>query len=222
MTQTQKTSGVAPELYEYLLSVSLREPDILRKLREATSKRPGSQMLISPDQGQFINLLLQIMGAKKILEIGTFTGYSTLWMALALPDDGHITACDIDADSGAIAKDFWSQARLDHKITLKIAPALNTLDALIKGGNQERFDFAFIDADKRSYDEYYERCLKLMRSGGVVAIDNVLWNGRIIDPQSKDKRTQALRILNTKLRNDHRIELSMLTLGDGLTLLRKK
>ena len=222
MTQTQKTSGVAPELYEYLLSVSLREPDILRKLREATSKRPGSQMLISPDQGQFINLLLQIMGAKKILEIGTFTGYSTLWMALALPDDGHITACDIDADSGAIAKDFWSQARLDHKITLKIAPALNTLDALIKGGNQERFDFAFIDADKRSYYEYYERCLKLMRSGGVVAIDNVLWNGRIIDPQSKDKRTQALRILNTKLRNDHRIELSMLPLGDGLPLLRKK
>ncbi|MEM9770079.1 MAG: class I SAM-dependent methyltransferase [Cyanobacteria bacterium P01_D01_bin.73] len=218
----KKTSGVGSELYEYLLSVSLREPEILRELRMLSSNLPGSQMLIPPDQGQFMNLLLKIMGAKRVLEVGTFTGYSTLWMALALPDDGHVTTCDIDAKSGAIAREFWQKACLDNKVTLELAPALDTLDALIEGGRQEIFDFAFIDADKRSYDAYYERCLQLVRCGGIVAIDNVLWSGRVADLQSDDKRTQALIKFNNNLQSDTRVDISILAIGDGLTLVRKK
>ena len=217
-----KTSGTTPELYEYLLSVSLREPDILRELREYSATRPGAQMLIPPDQGQFLNLLLKIMGAKNVLEVGTFTGYSTLWMALALPEDGHITACDIDAKSGAIAQDFWQKAGLDHKITLHLAPALETLEDLLEQGCAETFDFAFIDADKRNYENYYEKCLQLVRCGGVLAIDNILWSGRIINPKSEDERTQALRRLNGRLLSDNRVDLSLLAVGDGLTLLCKK
>ncbi|MGD1936758.1 MAG: class I SAM-dependent methyltransferase [Cyanophyceae cyanobacterium] len=217
-----KTSGVSPELYDYLLSVSVREPSILRQLRSVSAERPGSQMLIPPDQGQFINLLLKIMGAKNILEIGTFTGYSTLWMALALPEDGHIIACDIDAESGAIAQEFWKKAQLDHKITLHVAPALETLDELIEKNERPSIDFAFIDADKQNYEAYYERCLKLVRTGGVVAIDNVLWSGRVTNSRSDDRRTRALRNLNARLREEIEVEMSMLTIGDGLTLLRKK
>ncbi|MEM6500447.1 MAG: class I SAM-dependent methyltransferase [Cyanobacteria bacterium P01_C01_bin.89] len=217
-----KTSGVSPELYDYLLSVSVREPSILRQLRSVSAERPGSQMLIPPDQGQFINLLLKIMGAKNILEIGTFTGYSTLWMALALPEDGHIIACDIDAESGTIAQEFWKKAQLDHKITLHVAPALETLDELIEKNERPSIDFAFIDADKRNYEAYYERCLKLVRTGGVVAIDNVLWSGRVTNSRSDDRRTRALRNLNARLHEEIEVEMSMLTIGDGLTLLRKK
>ena len=217
-----KTSGVSPELYDYLLSVSVREPSILRQLRSVSSERPCSQMLIPPDQGQFINLLLKIMGAKNILEIGTFTGYSTLWMALALPEDGHIIACDIDAESGAIAQEFWKKAQLDNKITLHVATALETLDDLIEKNGRPSIDFAFIDADKQNYEAYYERCLKLVRTGGVVAIDNVLWSGRVTNSRSDDRRTRALRNLNARLREEIEVEMSMLTIGDGLTLLRKK
>ena len=218
----KKTSGMSPELYDYLLSVSVREPDILRELREESAARPGAQMLIPPDQGQFLNLLLKIMGAKKVLEVGTFIGYSTLWMALALPEDGQIIACDIDAKSGAIASKFWQKAGLDSKVTLRIAPALDTLERLLASNNTGAFDFAFIDADKRNYSAYYEKCLKLVRPGGVIAIDNTLWNGQIIKTNSDDKRTRALRALNERLFKDSRVEISLLSLGDGLTLLRRQ
>ena len=217
-----KTSGTSPELYDYLLSVSLREPEVLRELRELSSARPGARMLIPPDQGQFMHLLLKLMGAKRVLEVGTFTGYSTLWMGLALPEDGEIIACDIDAKSGAIAQEFWKKANLDQKITLHLAPALDTLNQLLENGAAGTFDFAFIDADKRNYGAYYERCLQLVRTGGLVVIDNVLWSGRVTDAQSEDKRTQAIQEFNQKRHGDTRVEMSLLAIGDGLTLLRKQ
>ncbi|MEM1427112.1 MAG: class I SAM-dependent methyltransferase [Cyanobacteria bacterium P01_H01_bin.130] len=216
-----KTSGVSPELYDYLLSVSLREPAVLQALRRVSSDRPGSQMLIPPDQGQFLNLLLKLMGAKRVLEVGTFVGYSTLWMALALPEDGEIIACDIDKASGAIAEEFWSRAGVADRIDLRLAPALDTLNALIDQGTAGSFDFAFIDADKRNYGAYYEHCLTLIRPGGLVAIDNVLWSGRVADADTTDKRTQAIRQFNQDRLSDRRGDLSVLTVGDGLTLVRK-
>ncbi len=216
-----KTSGVSPELYDYLLSVSLREPEILQALRQMSRDRPGSQMLIPPDQGQFLNLLLKLMGAKRVIEVGTFVGYSTLWMALALPEDGEIIACDIDKESGAIAQDFWQRAGVADRIDLRLAPALDTLDALIDQGAADSFDFAFIDADKRNYGAYYEHCLTLIRPGGLVAIDNVLWGGRVTDTDTTDKRTQAIRQFNQDRLSDRRGDLSVLTVGDGLTLVRK-
>lgn len=217
-----KTSGTSPELYDYLLSVSLREPEVLQELRELSRTRPGARMLIPPDQGQFMHLLLKLMGAKRVLEVGTFTGYSTLWMGLALPEDGEIIACDIDAKSGAIAQEFWAKANLAQKITLHLAPALDTLNQLLANGAAGTFDFAFIDADKRNYGAYYERCLQLVRTGGLVAIDNVLWSGRVTDSQSEDKRTQAIQEFNQKRHGDTRVEISLLAIGDGLTLLRKQ
>ncbi|MEM1426497.1 MAG: class I SAM-dependent methyltransferase [Cyanobacteria bacterium P01_H01_bin.130] len=216
-----KTSGVSPELYDYLLSVSLREPTVLQELRRVSRDRPGSQMLIPPDQGQFLNLLLKLMGAKRILEVGTFVGYSTLWMALALPQDGEIIACDIDKESGAIAQDFWQRARVADRIDLRLAPALDTLEALIAQGAAGTFDLAFIDADKRNYGTYYEHCLTLVRPGGLVAIDNVLWSGRVTDAGITDKRTQAIRQFNQERLGDRRGDLSVLAVGDGLTLVRK-
>ncbi|MEO0836442.1 MAG: class I SAM-dependent methyltransferase, partial [Cyanobacteria bacterium J06642_3] len=209
-------------LYEYLLSVSLREAEVLTKLRQETSKHSASIMQISPDQGQFMALLIKLLNAKKTLDIGVFTGYSSLVVALALPESGKVIACDRDPRCTAIARRYWQEAGVADKIDLHLAPALDTLDQLIESGESSSFDFAFIDADKRNYDNYYERALTLLRPGGLVAIDNVLWFGSVADPQDTDKRTIAIREFNQKLHQDQRVEISMVPIADGLTLALKK
>lgn len=218
----KESLGLDNRLYEYLLSVSLREPEVLTKLRQETSQHSSSIMQISPDQGQFMALLVKLLGAKKTLDIGVFTGYSSLVVALALPEDGKVIACDRDPHATAIARRYWQDAGVAHKIKLHLAPALDTLDRLITEGESGSFDFAFIDADKRNYSNYYERALSLLRPGGIVAIDNVLWFGSVSDPQDTDKRTVAIRQFNQKLHHDSRVEISMLAIADGLTLAFKR
>jgi caffeoyl-CoA O-methyltransferase len=219
---SKKTLNLDSHLYDYLLSVSLREPDILRQLREETARFPSAMMQIAPEQGQFMALLVQLMGATKTLEIGVFTGYSSLCVALALPPNGKIVACDVSEEYTAVARRYWEAAGVADKIDLRLAPALETLDALLAAGQVETFDFAFIDADKANYEGYYERSLQLIRPGGLIAIDNVLWSGRVADPQAQNNSTQALRALNEKLHHDERITLSMVPIADGLTLALKR
>ncbi|BAY34731.1 O-methyltransferase family protein [Nostoc carneum NIES-2107] len=218
---TNQTQGLEPNLYNYLLSVSLREPEILAQLRQETAQHPMARMQIAPEQGQLMAFLVQLIGAKKTLELGVFTGYSTLVVALALPSDGKIVACDVSEEFTAIARRYWQQAGVTDKIDLHIAPALDTLDKLLQVGEAETFDFAFIDADKSNYDAYYERSLQLIRPGGVIAIDNVLWSGRVADPQVQDNRTKKIRAFNQKLHQDPRINLSLVPIADGLTLAVK-
>jgi predicted O-methyltransferase YrrM len=219
---TLTTLNLDDRLYDYILSVSLREGKVLRRLREETAGFPNPNMQISPDQGQFMSLLLRIMGAKKVIEIGVFTGYSCLWMAGALPEDGRIIACDINEDYTAVARRYWEEAGVAHKIDLRLAPALETLDSLIAYGEAGTADFVFVDALKTEYRDYYERALKLLRPGGVIAIDNTLWDGKVADPGIGDAATSALRELNAFLHGDDRIDLSLLPLADGLTLCRKR
>ena len=214
--------GLDDRVYKYLLSVSLREAEILTKLRQETDRHRASIMQISPDQGQFMALLIKLIGAKKTLDIGVFTGYSSLVVALALPEDGTIIACDRDPSATEIARRYWQEAGVEHKIDFRLAPALNTLDELITDGQAGSFDFAFIDADKRNYANYYERCLTLLRPGGIIAIDNVLWFGSVADPKDTDKRTIAIREFNQKVHQDERVEVSMLSIADGLTLAMKQ
>ncbi len=215
-----QTLGLEDNLYKYLLELSLREPEILNQLRQETAKHPMARMQIAPEQGQFMALLVQLMGAKKTLEIGVFTGYSTLAVALALPRDGKVIACDISEEYTSIALPYWQKAGVADKIDLRIAPALETLDELINQA-PESFDFTFIDADKSNYDAYYECALKLVRPGGLIAIDNVLWSGRVADPEVQDNRTKKIRALNQKLHQDERINLSLVPIADGLTLALK-
>ncbi|MBD2210846.1 class I SAM-dependent methyltransferase [Nostoc linckia FACHB-104] len=218
---TNQTQGLEPNLYNYLLSVSSREPEILAQLRQETAQHPMARMQIAPEQGQFMALLVQLIGAKKTLELGVFMGYSTLVVALALPSDGKIVACDVSEEFTAIARRYWQQAGVAEKIDLHIAPALDTLDKLLQAGEASTFDFAFIDADKSNYDAYYERSLQLIRPGGLIAIDNVLWSGRVADPQVQDNRTKRIRAFNQKLHQDPRINLSLVPIADGLTLAVK-
>jgi predicted O-methyltransferase YrrM len=217
-----QTIGLSSELYNYLLSVSLREPEILAKLRQETAKLPMAVMQIAPEQGQFMALLVGLMGAKKTLEVGVFTGYSSLAVALALPPDGKVIACDIDEEYTAIARRYWQEAGVIDKIDWRIAPALETLDQLITEGQANSFDFAFIDADKRNYDNYYERALVLVRSGGLIAIDNVLWSGKVAFEEEQDNRTIAIREFNQKLHQDQRVTISLVPIADGVTLAFKK
>jgi predicted O-methyltransferase YrrM len=218
---TTQTLGLEQNLYEYLLSVSLREPEILTQLRQETAQHPVGRMQIAPEQGQFLALLVQLLGAKKTLEVGVFTGYSSLVVALALPSDGKVVACDVSEEFTTIARRYWQQAGVADKIQLHIAPALETLDRLLATGEAETFDFAFIDADKSNNDAYYERSLQLVRSGGLIAIDNVLWSGRVADPQVQDNRTKRIRAFNQKLHQDQRVSLSLVAIADGLTLALK-
>lgn len=216
------TLNLTPQLYAYLQTVSVREPEVLTQLRHQTYKMSMSQMQISPEQGQFMGLLIELMGAKKTLEIGVFTGYSALAVALALPEDGQIVACDINGEWTKIAKRFWDKAGVSHKIDLRLAPALETLDALLASGAANSFDFAFIDADKLNYPKYFEMCLSLVRQGGLIGIDNTLWSGKVADDSVSDPNTIILRELNEHLHKDERVTLSMLSIGDGLTLARKR
>lgn len=217
-----KTGQLNSHLYDYLRSVSLREPASLTQLRHKTAQLPAGNMQIAPDQGQFMALLIKLMEAKKVLEIGTFTGYSALWMAQALPADGTLVACDVDKDTTAIGRRYWQAAGIADKIDLHIAPAIDTLNKLLTTGQAGTFDFAFIDADKTNYRHYYEKCLELLRPGGLIAIDNVLWSGAVADPEKTDPDTVALRDLNQALHQDQRIELSLLPIADGLTLALKR
>jgi predicted O-methyltransferase YrrM len=219
---SNKTLGLESQLYDYLLSVSLREPDILQQLREETADLPNAMMQIAPEQGQFMALLVQLLGATKTLEVGVFTGYSSLCVALALPPNGKIVACDVSEEYTAVARRYWEAAGVAEKIELQLAPALETLDKLLESGQAETFDFAFIDADKGNYYGYYERSLQLIRPGGLIAIDNVLWSGRVADPQERDGSTKAIRAFNEKLHQDERVTLSLVPIADGLTLARKR
>lgn len=208
--------------YQYLLRTSIREPEVARRLREETQQLRNAQMQIGPDQGQFMQLLVQVIGARKTIEVGVFTGYSALWVALGLPKDGRIIACDISEEYTAVGRRYWKDAGVDQKIDLRIGPALETLDALLKEEQAGKFDFAFIDADKTNYQNYYERALKLLRTGGLIAIDNTLWSGNVANPDVHDPDTVAIRHLNEQLHRDERVTVSMLTVGDGLTLAMKR
>lgn len=212
---------ITDELAEYIREVTLREPAALRKLREETENHPRATMQTSPEQGQFLHLMARAAGARKTLEVGVFMGYSSTWVALALPADGKVVACDVSEEYTTRARQTWREAGIEKKIDLRIAPALETLDGLIASGETGSFDFAFIDADKTNYANYYERALVLLRRGGTVAIDNVLWDGLVIDPNDHDEDTEAIRAFNLKLHEDRRVALSMATMGDGLTLACK-
>ena len=215
-------TNLTGELAEYLRRVSLREPDVMRRLRERTASVPEARMQITPEQGQFMQLLVQMLDARKTLEVGVFTGYSSLAVALALPPDGRVTACDVSEEWTSIGKPYWQEAGVAHKIDLHLAPAVETLDRLIADGQQGTYDFAFIDADKANYDRYYERALVLVRAGGLIGIDNVLWHSKVIDPSVNDADTIAIRDLNEKIHGDERVSLSLIPIGDGLTLARKR
>ncbi|MDZ8056312.1 MAG: class I SAM-dependent methyltransferase [Aulosira sp. ZfuVER01] len=219
---TGKTLNLTTNLYEYLLSVSLREPEVLLQLRQETAHHPRANMQIAPEQGQFLALLIKLIGAKKTLEVGVFTGYSSLSVALALPPDGQIIACDVSEEFTSVARRYWEKAGVADKIDLRLAPGTETLEYLLTQGHAETFDFAFIDADKENYYRYYELALKLVRPGGLIAIDNVLWSGRVIQPEIEDSSTLAIREFNSKLSQDDRIDLSLIAIADGLTLARKR
>ncbi|MBV8689088.1 MAG: class I SAM-dependent methyltransferase [Candidatus Eremiobacteraeota bacterium] len=211
-------------VYEYICNISLRETSLQQELREETQRLLPEQarMQIGPDQGQLMQLLVRLTGAKRCLEIGVFTGYSSLAVALALPSDGTLVACDVSDQYTAIARRYWKSAGVAEKIQLRIAPAIETLDSLLARGDEGTFDFAFIDADKTSYDGYYERSLSLLKQNGIMTIDNVLWSGRVADPTEEDESTQALRALNAKIGRDDRVDVAMIPIGDGVTLVRKR
>jgi caffeoyl-CoA O-methyltransferase len=210
-------------LYEYLLSVSVREPEVMGDLRAETAKLAEAGMQIGAEQGQFMSLLIKLIGAKRTLEVGTFTGYSALTVALALPEDGRVIACDVSEEWTSIGRRYWQRAGVAHKIDLRIGPGNETLAKLVADANQHNsFDFAFIDADKSNYGVYFEQCIKLVRTGGLIAIDNVLWGGSVVDESDETPDTVAIRQLNAKLYQDERVDVSLVPIGDGLTLARKR
>jgi predicted O-methyltransferase YrrM len=217
----RRTISLTEALYDYMLDVSLREPDVLRRLREETARHAMAECQISPEQGQFMALLVKLTGAKRTLEIGVFTGYSAAWVALALPADGQVIACDVSEEWTAIARRYWQKAGIADKIDLHLAPAVETLAKLVQTRQEGSFDFAFIDADKPNYDAYYEYCLKLVRHGGLIAFDNTLAQGRVLTDLTS-KYAQAVRALNKKLHADTRVDISLVPIADGLTLARKR
>tara|TARA_R110000868_G_scaffold75626_2_gene218023 strand:+ start:379 stop:1035 length:657 start_codon:yes stop_codon:yes gene_type:complete len=215
-------SLLAEPVINYVTGLIATETDVQRRLRDETAKMPLSMMQISADQGTFLSLIVAAINAKNAIEIGTFTGYSALAIARALPKTGTLICCDVSEEWTSVAQRYWKEAQLDKRIELKIAPALDTLEMLIGKGREGTFDFAFIDADKTSYDAYYEACLKLLRPNGLIAIDNVLWSGAVADASVNDANTEALRALNIKISNDARVDCSLLTIGDGVMLVRKR
>jgi caffeoyl-CoA O-methyltransferase len=216
------TLAVTEQIQAYLVNETLREHPVLRELREETAQLPNSGLQIAAEQGQLMALLVEIVGARRTLDIGVFTGYSSLSVALALPDDGRVIACDVSEQWTAIARRYWERARVAHKVELRLAPALETLDGLVRSGEQGAFDFAFIDADKGNYDAYYERSLTLLRRGGLIALDNTLWGGGVADPEQTSGDVVKIRALNAKIRADERVSMSLVPIGDGLLLARKR
>lgn len=219
---TNRSIQMTEALHAYVLAHSLREDATLHALREETSALPERNMQISPEQGQFMQLLLRVMGARRCLEVGTFTGYSALAMAQVLPEDGQVVTCDCSEEWTRIAARYWQQAGMQTRIELRLARAADSLEALLSEGQAGGFDFAFIDADKSGYEGYYEQCLQLLRVGGLLAVDNTLWDGRVVDPASADAATNAIRAFNEKLYADARVDISMVPIGDGLSLARKR
>jgi caffeoyl-CoA O-methyltransferase len=218
-----RTTVMTDPLYEYVLSVSVREPEVLRDLRAETAKLSEAGMQIGPDQGQFMSLLIKLIGAKRTLEVGTFTGYSALAVALALPPDGRVIACDVSEEWTSIGRRYWQRAGVAHKIDLRIAPGKETLAKLVADSSQlNSFDFVFIDADKTNYGAYYDYCIQLVRPGGLIAIDNVLWGGNIADPSDQKPDTVAIRELSARLYKDERVDVSLVPVGDGVMLARKR
>jgi len=212
--------GLSDELNAYLIEMGAREPEVLRHLREETAVMPQAGMQIAVEQGALLSMLVKLLDARQVLEVGTFTGYSSTAMALALPPDGRIVCCDVSREFTDVARRTWTAAGVEDRVDLRLAPALETLDALLQGGGAGTFDLAFIDADKTNYAGYVEGCLRLVRSGGLIAIDNVLWSGRVIDPAVVDEDTQAIRDLNAALATDERVDIVMVPIADGVTLLR--
>ncbi len=219
---TNRTLSVTDDIHQYLVEHSVREPEVLARLRKVTAVMPDAQMQIGPEQGQFMALLARLIDARRCIEIGVFTGYSSLVVALALPEDGRIVACDVNEKWTSIARQFWREAGVEDKIELRLQPAGRTLDELLAADGAGKYDYAFIDADKTAYDGYYEQSLKLIRSGGLILVDNTLWSGKVADAGNKEEDTVALRAFNTKLLKDERIDLSLVPIGDGLTVIRKK
>ncbi len=217
-----RSAFFAREIQRYIDDMTLRDLPVLRDLRAETAKSPRAGMQTGADQVQFLQLLVRLVGARRCIEVGVFTGYSALGVALALPDDGQIVACDVSEEYTAIARRYWERAGVADKIDLHLAPATQTLDRLIASGEEGRFDFAYIDADKSSYDAYYERCLTLLRPNGIIAIDNVLWSGEVVQESTQDPDTMALRALNKKIGGDERVDASLLPIGDGLMVVRKR
>ena len=219
---SRTTQGLPEILQDYIVNVGTRSTPVQNGLRDATSALPNAGMQICVEQGHFMALLVKLLGAKKCLEVGTFTGYSALMVAEALPDGGKLVACDVSDEFTSVGKPFWAQAGVSGKIDLRLGPGIETLDSLIANGESGSFDFAFIDADKNNYDHYYERAMVLVRPGGLIGIDNTIWYGKVADPDANDPDTAALKALNQKLHDDVRIDLAMLPIGDGLTLCRKR
>jgi caffeoyl-CoA O-methyltransferase len=209
------------EVFAYLARAGAREHPVLRRCREETARHPLAQMQIGPDQGAAMALFAQLIGAKRYLEIGTFTGYSALAVVLALPPDGTAVCCDVSKEFTDLARGYWKDAGVASRIELRLGPAVGTLDAMISAG-EPAFDFVFIDADKPSYDSYYERALKLVRAGGLIALDNMLWSGEVANPSNTDETVAALRALNRKIHEDARVDMALLSIGDGLMLARKR
>lgn len=219
---TNKAFFLEDRLADYIMRVSVKETPVQAALRDYTMQMPNAQMQSAADQVQLLALLARAIGAKRYLEVGVFTGYSALGMALALPDDGRVVACDVSEEYTAVAREYWKKAGVDAKIDLRLAPAVETLDALLKDGGENSFDMAYIDADKPGYDAYYERALKLVRPNGLITLDNVLWSGEVADPGASDPNTVALRELNAKIARDDRVEQIIVSIGDGLTIARKR
>ena len=219
---SNRTIALTDRLHEYLLETSVQEPEVLARLRAETMKMPRARMQIAPEQGQFMRLLIEMIGARRALEVGVFTGYSALSVALALPEGGKLVACDVNEEWTTIARRYWQEAGVADKIELHLRPARQTLDELLGRGGAGTFDFAFIDADKENYGAYYERCLELCRPGGVIAVDNALWSGDVADPSKQDDETNAIRRLNALASGDRRVTTSLVPIGDGLLLARKK
>ncbi|OIT19281.1 PREDICTED: O-methyltransferase MdmC-like isoform X1 [Nicotiana attenuata] len=213
--------SVDSPLYDYILS-NIREPKILHELREETATMRGSQMQVSPDQAQLLAMLVQILGAKRCIEVGTYTGYSSLAVALVLPEEGHLVACERDGKSIEVAKRYYDQAGVSHKVDVRHGLAADTLKSLIQNGESCRYDFAFVDAEKRMYQEYFELLLQLVRVGGLIVVDNVLWHGRVADPLVNDSKTLSIRNFNQNLMEDKRVDISMVPIGDGMTICRKR
>jgi len=217
-----RTMGISEDLAAYVVEVGTREPDVLVRLREETAAISQHGMQIAPEEGAFLAMLVELTGARRCIEVGTFTGYSSLVVALALPDDGSLVCCDVSEEWTAMARRAWADAGVADRIDLRIAPASDTLDALIADGGESTYDFAFVDADKSGYDGYYERLLRLVRPGGLIVFDNTLWSGRVLDEDPDDEDTRAIQALNRKLATDERISLCLLPLADGVTLARKR
>jgi len=219
---SNRTLSIDDRLYDYLIDVAINEPELLRQLREETAQLDYAVMQISPEQGQFMSLLIKLMGVKRAIEIGTFTGYSSICVASAMAEDGKLICCDISPQWTSVAEKYWSLAGLNDRIELYTQPAELTLQKLLDEGAEKTFDFVFIDADKQNYIKYYEMALRLLRKGGIIAVDNTLWSGAVADPENTEPGTRAIRRFNDMIKEDNRVSTSLLTIGDGLTLILKE